>query len=363
MADDKDEVMLDPSLSKDEEEILKLIEQEQEKIFVVGAGGGGSNTINRLFEFRPASNVTLIAANTDARHLLNIKAHRKILIGQQLTKGRGCGSNPECGEKAAQETANKIKEALNGADLVFLTCGMGGGTGTGALPVIAKIAKQDVGALTVGVVTLPFQSEGKVRMDNAISGIKKLKQNVDTLIIIKNDRLLDIAKDLPLDKAFKIADEVLARSVKTIAEMSVKAGLINVDFADLTTVLKNGGYAVIAIGESALEGSKEERAKLAIETALSNPLLDVDISTADRALINIIGGEDLVLQEVNFIVEETRKRISPNAHIIHGARIEPDMKKSTIRVLVVLAGVTLPNDFYEEPASGNIKDVLGIEKI
>ncbi|NPA22111.1 MAG: cell division protein FtsZ [Candidatus Micrarchaeota archaeon] len=363
-SDEIDEIIKQSSgsLDEDEEELLKLIEEEQEKIYVVGAGGSGSNTINRLYQMKPEG-VTLIAANTDARHLLKIKAHRKILLGKQLTRGRGCGSNPECGEKAAQETAPKIKEAIADADLVFLTCGMGGGTGTGALPVIAKIAKQDIGALTVGVVTLPFSAEGKVRYDNAIGGIKKLKSNVDTLIIIKNDKLLDIASDLPLEKAFRISDEVLASSVKNIAELSTKAGLVSVDFADLQTVLKNAGYAVIAVGESALEGSKEERAKLAIETALSSPLLDVDISTADRVLINIIGGEDLTLQEVHYIVEETRKRVSPSAHIIYGARIEEDMKKSSIKVLVVLAGVTM-SEFSEGPEAGKITlDLDEVDKI
>jgi len=347
-------------LKADEEEILKIIEEKQEKIVVIGAGGGGSNTINRLFQMNPEG-VTLIAANTDAKHLLQIKAHRKILLGQQLTKGRGCGSYPECGEKAAQESTPKIKEILTGSDLVFVTCGMGGGTGTGSLPIIAKIAKHDLSALTVGVVTLPLSTEGKIRYENAISGIKKLKQNVDTLIVIKNDKLLDIAKDLPLEKAFKIADEVLARAVKNIAEMTRKSGLVNVDFADLTTILKNGGYAVIAVGESALEGTKEERAKLAIETALANPLLDVDISTADRVLINIIGGEDLTLNEVNYIVSETKKRVNPNAHIIYGARIDNEMKRSSITVLVVMAGVTVTETEDDIPSFK--QEVLPIEKV
>ncbi len=325
-------------LSKDEEEILKFIEESKPKIYVVGAGGSGSNTLNRLFEMG-VEDVNLIAANTDARHLLRIKANRKVLLGKQLTKGRGCGSNPECGEKSAQEAVPQLKDILKDASLVFVTCGMGGGTGTGALPVIAKLSKMEVGALTVAVVTLPFTSEGKVRMDNALKGLQKLKNHVDTLIVIKNDKLLSIAPDLPLDTAFKISDEVLAGSVKNIAELVTKAGLVNVDFADLNTVLKDAGYAVIGVGEATIDAPHEDRARIAVETALNSPLLDVDISSAKRVLINIIGGEDLTLKEVEYIVSETAKRVDPDAHIIFGARIEPDLKKSAIKVLMVLAGV------------------------
>jgi cell division protein FtsZ len=330
----------------EEQEILKFVKESEPKIFVVGCGGSGSNTLNRLFELK-IEGAKLVAANTDARHLLTVKADKKILLGKQLTKGRGCGSYPECGEKSAEESTEEIKKQLEGANLVFVTCGLGGGTGTGAAPVIAKIAKKDLGALTVGVVTLPFSSEGKIRRENAIKGLEKLRRNVDTLIVIKNDKLLTIAPDLPLNTAFKISDEVLAGSVKGIAELVTKAGLVNVDFADLSTVLKDGGYAVIGIGEATADIDRSERAKIAIETALNSPLLDVDISSAKRALINIIGGEDLTLREVEYIVSQTAKKIDPEAHIIFGARTEQNLKRSVIRVLIVLAGVSF-EEFSEE---------------
>ncbi len=335
---DKEAEELVDELMADEAEILELLKESEPKIYVVGVGGSGTNTLNRLFQMN-VEGVKLIAANTDARHLLQIKANRKILLGKKLTKGRGCGSYPECGEKAAKEAIEQIKEALKDANLVFITYGLGGGTGTGAGPEIAKVVKNDIGALTVAVVTLPFSAEGRVRMENALKGLEKLKRYVDTLIVIKNDKLLSIAPDMPLDTAFKVSDEVLASAVKGIVELVTKAGMVNVDFADLTTILKDAGYAVIGLGEATIDAKREERAKIAIETALNSPLLDVDLSTAKRALINVVGGEDLTLKEAELIVSETAKRISPDAHIIWGARIEPDLKKTAIKVLVVLAGV------------------------
>ncbi len=330
----------------DDEELLKFIEESEPKIYVIGTGGSGSNTLNRLFEMK-VDGTTSVAVNTDARHLLHIKANRKILIGKKLTKGRGCGSNPECGEKAVEEELEELKRVIGDANLCFVTCGLGGGTGTGSAPIIAKVSKKEIGALTVAVVTLPFTSEGKVRYDNAMRGLENLRRNVDTLIVIKNDKLLSLAPDLPLNTAFKISDEVLAGSVKSITELVTKSGLVNVDFADLTTVLKDAGYAVIGVGEATVDVPREERARIAVETALQSPLLNADVSGANRALINIVGGEDLSIKEVEYIVSETAKRISPDAHIIFGARIEPTMKKSAIKVLIVLAGVKF-EDFDEE---------------
>ncbi len=326
------------NLTEDEEEILKFIEESKPKIYVVGAGGSGSNTLNRLFEMG-VEDIQLVAANTDARHLLKIKANRKVLLGKKLTKGRGCGSNPECGEKSTMEAVDTIKDILKDSSLTFLTCGLGGGTGTGSLPVIAKISKNELNALTIAVVTLPFSSEGKVRFENALKGLQKLKNYVDTLIIIKNDKLLSLAPDLPLNTAFKISDEVLAGSVKNISDLVTKSGLVNVDFADLNTILKDAGYAVIGVGEATIDVAQEDRAKIAVETALNSPLLDVDISASKRVLINIVGGEDLTLKEVEYIVNEVSNRINPEAHIIFGARIDPQLKGSALKVLVVLAGV------------------------
>lgn len=342
-----------------DEEILKFVEQSQPKIYVMGAGGSGCNTLNRLFEMNVDKSVNLVALNTDARHLLKIKANKKIIIGKQLTKGRGCGSTPDCGEKAAQENEAEIKETLKDAGMVFVTCGLGGGTGTGSAAVIAKIAKHEIGALTIAVVTLPFNVEGKVRMDNAIKGLEKLKRYVDTLLVIRNDKLLTIAPDLPLNTAFKVADEVLAGSVKGIVELVTKAGMVNVDFADLTTILKDAGYAVIGFGEASIDASREDRAKIAIETALNSPLLDVDTTNANRALINVVGGEDMTLKEAEFIVSEVSNKIHQDAHIIWGSRVEEDLKKTAIKVLVVLAGVKMDTQDYQEEIPEIELDILG----
>ena len=204
------------------------------------------------------------------------------------------------------------------------------------------------------MVTLPFASEGKIRMENALQGLDKLRKQTDTLIVIKNDKLLNLVPDLPLNTAFKVCDEVLAGSVKGIAELVTKSGLVNVDFADLRTILSEAGFAAIGLGEASLDAKHEDRARVAVETALTSPLLDADISSSSRALINVIGGEDMTLKEAEYIVAETSKRISPNAHIIWGARVEGNIKKSSMRVLVVLAGVKFPKYDYV-PKDGNVE--------
>lgn len=338
------------STAKDDEELLAFIEQTKPRIVVVGTGGSGSNTLDRLFEMN-VKGAELIAMNTDARHLLKVRANRKLLLGRNVTKGMGAGSNPQLGEEAAKESANDIKKILEGASMVFVTCGLGGGTGTGSAHIIAEQAKS-IGALVVSVVTLPFSSEGKVRWENALNGLEKLKKYSDTVIIIKNDKLLTVAPNLPLNTAFKVCDEVLASSVKGIIELVTKAGLVNVDFADLRTILTQSGFAMIGVGESSLDAKAEDRALIAVETALNSPLLDADISTANRALINIIGGEDMSLKEAELIVAETAKRIHPHAHIIWGARIEKESKKSSIRVMIVLTGIKLEkseeNNFIDD---------------
>ena len=326
--------------TKDDEEIMKFLEETKQKIYVIGAGGSGTNTVDRLFELG-TEGVQLVGMNTDAKHLLRVRSNKKLIIGKKLTGGRGAGSNPQIGEEAAKESATEIKDALAGASLVFITCGMGGGTGTGSAPVIAEQAKAN-GALTVAVVTLPFASEGKVRMENALAGLEKLKKHTDTLIVIKNDRLLSLVPDLPLNTAFKVCDEVLASSVKGIAELVTKSGLVNVDFADLRTILMEAGFGVIGLGEASIDAKHEDRARVAVETALNSPLLDADVSSSTRALINVVGGDDMTLKEAEYVVSETAKRINPNAHIIWGARIEENIKKSSMRVLVVLAGVKFP---------------------
>ncbi len=332
--------------NQDDEDLLKFIEETEQKIYIIGSGGSGCNTLDRVFELG-ISGVNLVGMNTDAKHLLHVRANKKVLLGKKISKGRGAGSNPVVGEESAKEAIEEIKNSIPDASMVFITCGMGGGTGTGSAPIIAEAAKS-MGALTVAVVTLPFTSEGKIRMENAINGIEKLKKHTDTLIVIKNDKLLNLVPDLPLNTAFKVCDEVLAGSVKGIAELVTKSGLVNVDFADLRTILVDGGFAVIGLGEASLDAKQEDRARVAVETALNSPLLDADVSTSTRALINVIGGEDMSLKEAEYVVAETAKKINPNAHIIWGARVNENIKKSSMRVLVVLAGVRFPKKKEEQ---------------
>ncbi len=324
------------SISPDDEELLRFIESARPKIYVVGAGGSGSNTITRMSELN-IEGTTLMAANTDAPHLAKTKASRKVLLGKKATKGLGAGSDPKLGEEAASESKDELKHVFGDAQLVFITCGLGGGTGTGAAPIIAHEAKE-IGALTVAIVTLPFSSEGKVRMRNALEGLDRLKRATDTTIIIPNDKLLSVAPDLPLNMAFRVSDEVLANATKGIVEMVTKPGMVNLDFADLKSVLKDSGYAVIGIGEA--NGTQTtNRATIAISNTLKSPLLDVDLSTAKRALVNIIGGDDLTLREAEGIFQEVAGRISDDALLKWGARIDPSMQKNSVKVMVVMGGV------------------------
>ncbi|MFA5105474.1 MAG: cell division protein FtsZ [Candidatus Micrarchaeia archaeon] len=343
-------------VSEEDAELLKFIEQTKPRIYVIGTGGSGCNTLNRMREIG-IEGVKYIAMNTDAMHLVKIKADKKILLGKTITKGMGAGSNPSVGEKAAEESKEEIKKAIADATMVFIACGMGGGTGTGSAHIIAEAAKS-AGALTIAVTTLPFKSEGRRRMENAIEGLAKLRKHADTTVVVPNDKLLTIAPDLPLNTAFKVCDEVLAGSVKGIAELVTKAGLVNLDFADLRTILSSAGCAVVGTGESTIEAKPDQRALVAIETALNSPLLDVDITSADRALINVIGGDDMTLKEAEFIVAEVAKRISPVSHIIWGARVEKELKKSSLRVLVVLAGAKFPQYKLEDPqAPATVEDL------
>lgn len=350
--------------SPDDAELLKFYESTRPKIYILGAGGSGSNTINRMADIGIAGTMR-IALNTDVQHLMRTRADAKILIGKKTTKGLGAGSNPEIGEAAAEEQKDEIKSAIADASLVFVTCGMGGGTGTGSAHVIARLAKEQ-GSLVVGVVTLPFTSEGYRRRENALWGLEKLKKAVDTLIVIPNDKLLAIVPDLPLDTAFRMSDEVLSRAVKGIAELVTVPGLINLDLADLRTVLKDGGYAMIGLGESRIDAAYEERAMIAVQTALASPLLDVDISTTNRALINVTGGEDMTLREAEVIAAEVAKRIHTESHIIWGARVEKALKRSTINTLVVLTGAKVPEySMYEgaKAAEGNGNLELNLDEL
>lgn len=301
-------------------------------IKVVGCGGAGTNTIVRCVGSQ-ISGAELVAVNTDAQHLLLAQAPHKVLIGRHLTRGLGAGSLPQIGEEAAKESEQDIRGAIGHADMVFVTCGLGGGTGTGAAPIIAQVSKE-TGALTIGVVTLPFSVEGVIRMENAETGLKRLRDICDTVIVIPNDKLLDIVPNLSLNSAFKVADEVLMRSIKGITEMITMPGLVNLDFADLKTVMKRGGVAMIGLGEA--EG--ENKAVNAVVEALNSPLLEVDISEATGALVNVTGGEDMTISEAERVVEEIYSRVDPNARIIWGTTVDPNLKRN-IRAMLVITGV------------------------
>lgn len=313
-------------------ELEQMIERQKARIKVFGCGGGGNNTINRIAEIGVAGAET-IAINTDAQDLLYTSADKKILIGKTLTKGLGAGSVPKVGEEAAKESESEIKKALEGSDMVFITCGLGGGTGTGSAPVVAELSKKS-GALTVAIVTMPFKMEGTKRYENAVYGLEGLRKSVDTLIVIPNDKLLELAPDLPLHTSFKIADEILTNAVKGVAELVTKAGLVNLDFADIKTVMGNGGVALIGVGES----DSASRASDAVDKAINNPLLDVDIAGATGALINVAGGPDLTLEEARQVVEKISESIDPEAKMIWGAQISEDLV-GTVRVMIVVTGV------------------------
>lgn len=346
-----------------DDELERMMATQKAKIKVVGVGGGGNNTINRITEVGVIGAET-IAVNTDAQDLLYTSADKKILIGKESTRGLGAGSVPKIGEEAAKEQESEIKQHLQGADMVFVTCGLGGGTGTGASPVIAEIAKK-MGALVVGVVTMPFSMEGQRRYENAVIGLEKLEAIVDTLIVIPNDKLLELAPELPLHTAFKVADEILTNAVKGIAELVTKPGLVNLDFADIRAVMENGGVALIGVGES----DSENRAVEAVEKAISNPLLEVDIGGAAGALINVCGGPDMTLNEARKVVETISERISEDAKIIWGAQISDDLA-GTLRALLIITGVqssqifgTLPKKRKKEGKAKEIEKELGIEFI
>ena len=325
----------DPYLSEVKEvdrELAEILKKQSTRIKVVGIGGGGGNSLNRMREIGIKGG-ELIAMNTDAQDLLYTNADQKVLLGKELTQGLGAGSNPKIGEEAAKESESEIKKKLSGSDMIFITCGMGGGTGTGAAPVISSIAKK-LGALTIGVVTMPFTIEGAKRIENAVYGLERMESITDTLIVIPNDKLLELAPDLPLHTAFKIADEILTNAVKGVTELVTTSGLVNLDFADIKAVMVEGGVSLIGMGES----DTERRALDAVTKAIQNPLLDVDLSGAKGALVNIIGGPDMSLEECKEIISAVGEKLSPDAKMIWGAKISPDMDRS-IRVLLIITGV------------------------
>lgn len=318
-----------------EEELEEILEGLKTRIMVIGCGGGGSNTVERMSEETIVGS-NLIALNTDAQHLLQVKVDKKFFIGRRKYKGLGAGSFPEIGEEAARESEDELRDLVSGNDMVFITCGLGGGTGTGASPVIAKLAK-DAGALTISVVTTPFSAEGKTRMDNAEIGLRNLREVSDTVIVVPNDKLLDVAPQLPLHEAFKVADDVLMRAVKGITELITKPGMINLDFADVRAVMEDGDVAMLGLGE----GHGEDRAMDSVRRALRSPLLDVDISSATAALINVTGGEDMTVAESESIVKEIYGKINTSARVIWGAQIDPQLDE-VMRTMIILVGVRSP---------------------
>lgn len=316
------------------------------RIVVLGVGGGGSNAVNRMIQ-AGVRGVDFVAVNTDAQALARSEAPVRLRIGEKLTRGLGAGGNPAIGEKAAEESAEQIFEVLRGADMVFVATGMGGGTGTGASPVIAHIARE-VGALTVGVVTKPFEFEGKRRMAIAEEGVARLREKVNTLITIPNERLLQVIdRKTPLEQAFRVVDDVLRQGIQGISELITEPGLVNLDFADVKTIMSEAGSALMAIGT----GTGENRAAEAARMAISSPLLDISMEGAKGVLINITGGEDLTLAEINEAAEIIRQASDLDANIIFGAVIDPRLQNE-IKITVIATGFEhRPQSSLERPLS------------
>lgn len=348
-----------PKSATTDEELAALLESVNARILVVGVGGAGNNAITRLMEVGVEGAETL-AANTDAQDLYFCNSHHKLLLGKETCGGLGAGNDPDIGEAAAIESYDDMKDVVRG-DLVFITAGMGGGTGTGAAAHIAKAAREN-GALTVAIVCLPFDVEGATRKKNATRGLNALMEHVDTLIAIPNEKLLEIAPDLSLPEAFMVADEVLVRAVKGIAELISKPGLVNLDFADVRTTMKNGGVSIIALGEA----RGEDRAEDAVINALRNPLIDVSIENARNILVNVSGNADLQLSEAKRVIEIVTEQVNPGAEIIYGALIMPELD-DRLRVTIIASGVNSPYIFDNtEPFTPLVEDLksdLGIPKL
>src|SRR5438309_8524684 len=342
----------------DDQEIEKIVESINVSIKIIGCGGGGSNTVNRCSE-AGISGAQLCAVNTDAKHLLVVHAPKKILIGKRLTKGLGAGALPEVGEQAAHESEEEIREFLRGAHVAFVTAGMGGGTGTGAAQYVAHLAKEE-GALVMGVVTMPFKSEGKIRMENAEAGLEKRRKFCDTTIVIYNDKLLELVPRLPIDAAFKVADEILMQSIKGMTEIITKPGLVNLDYADLMTIMKGGGVALIGICESEEE---RDRVEAALNEALESPLLgEVDLTHARGALVRVVGGGDMTVSEAERAAEIVGQKINPQARIIWGCSVDDELDH-TVRVLLVITGVKSKSLLGKEVYTGPVKTSAEVDEV
>ena len=352
----KDDLSFADAKSVDED-LRKLLEARQANIKVIGVGGAGNNTLSRMMQVG-VEGIEIVAVNTDAQDLLYTDADNKVLIGKELTKGLGAGANPKVGEEGAKESRQDLKEAIRGADLVFVTCGLGGGTGTGAAPIVAEVAKKE-GALVIGIVTLPFTMEGQNRLDNALYGLGQLEKVADTLIVVPNDKLLDLVPDVSIVTAFKVSDEILVNAVKGITELITKPGLVNLDFADVRTVMGNGGMSMIGIGES----DSENRALEAVQKALNNPLLDIEIQGAKGALVNVLGGSEMSVKECQQVVEAISSKLADGAKIIWGAQIEKDLGDK-VKAMIIVTGVASgePGQIgFSSEKQSEIEQILGID--
>ncbi len=318
------------------------------KIKVIGVGGGGNNAVNRMIEAGVAS-AEFVAVNTDQQTLLLSKAETRLQIGERLTGGRGAGANPEIGQKAAEESKTAITEILKDTNLVFITAGMGGGTGTGAAPVIAQIAKKELGILTIAVITKPFMFEGPVRHKNAEEGLEKLRQHVDALVVIPNEKLFQIVpKKTPIQESFRFADDVLRQGVQGISDLIVFPGLINLDFADVTTIMKDKGLAHMGIGY----GAGENKALEAVKQAVASPLLETTIEGATGLLINIKGGNDLTQDDIGEAASLVREVVDQNCNIILGTSIDENMRDE-VEITLIATGFKNPAQMKEEEEKQN----------
>jgi len=334
------------------------INMHKAKIVIVGCGGAGCNTVSRLTELG-ASGSDIFAMNTDAKHLSITKAHRKMLIGKETTRGLGAGGYPQIGQKAAEENRSQIKQMLEGADLVFVTAGLGGGTGTGSISTVSEIAKS-LGAIVIGAVTMPFKMEG-TRIQKAEDGLSKLRQVTDTVVVIENQKLLEYAGQMPIAQAFALADELISMMIKGITETITVPSLVNLDFADVRTIMSAGGVSAICVGES----DSQSRIKDAVLKALNHPLLEVDYAGAKGALIHVICGPDCTLAEINEAGEIISKRLSPDSQVIWGARVSPEYT-GKVQVIAIVTGVKSPylvGPMEMEEAAKTRESELGIPVI
>ncbi len=351
--------IVESAIRKQEDE-LKELSTNQANIKVIGVGGGGNNMVNWLYK-KGIKGAEIVAVNTDAQHLTVTDADKKFIIGKDLTRGLGCGGFPQRGAEAAKESMQNIKEALKEADMVFVCAGLGGGTGTGAAPIIAKVAK-DNGSIVIGTTTMPFKIE-RARIDKAEFGLQQLRQVSDTVIVIDNNRLVSIAGNLPVQQAFAVANELISTMIKGIVETIAVPSLVNLDYADVKTIMTDGGVAAIGVGASDTSNKVDE----AVRGALSNPLLDISYQGATGAIIHIHGGPDLTLDEINRIGEQVTEAMDADANVIWGARVTEDMK-GKLTVMTIITGVKSPwilgkSDGRKNFNAARVSEELGIEMI